>query len=160
VEKWFGNWVIIVVVLFAGEANPDSLQPSPGLSPPEVVRLQIEALGHNNVPYENAGIETAFRFASPANKSVTGPLDRFIQMVSSPAYRPMLNYQEAEYGETVVEEDQAMQPVILTAKNGEQVGYVFHLSKQEGDPCDACWMTDGVIRFETRGKQKEPMPTI
>lgn len=182
VEKWVGRSGVVTILLFAGflteaqadvtllttislqesssEVHPDSLKPSPNLSPAEVVRIQIEVLGHNDVPYENAGIEIAFRFASPANKSVTGPLDRFIQLVSNPIYRPMLNHQEAQYGEIQVEGNQALQPVILTAKNGERVGYLFVLSKQEGGPYDACWMTDGVIRFEPRHEQERPMPTI
>jgi len=183
VEKWVCRSVVVTILLFGGflmgaqadatllttismqesdpkEINPDSLKPSPNLSPAEVIRIQIEALGHNNVPHENAGIEVAFRFASPANKSATGPLDRFIRLVSNPIYRPMLNHQEAQYGEIQVEGNEALQPVILTAKNGERAGYLFVLSKQEGGPYDACWMTDSVIRFEPQYEQERPRPTI
>lgn len=183
VEKWVGRSVVVTILLSGGfltevqadatpltaismqesgtkEVNPDSLQPSPDLSPAEVVRIQVEALGHNDVPYENAGIEIAFRFASPANKIATGPLDRFIQLVGNPIYRPMLDHREAQYGEIEVKENQALQPVILTAKNGERVGYLFVLSKQEGGPYDACWMTDSVVRFEPQYEQERPMPTI
>jgi hypothetical protein len=78
----------------ANEASEvqESIQPSPNLSPVEVVRIQVEALEKNDVPHPNRGIEIAFRFASPENKRATGPLERFIQMVSSPAYRPLLNH--------------------------------------------------------------------
>src|SRR5215211_6145506 len=37
----------------------------------KVVRLMLEALAHNNAPYKNAGIETALRFASLANRRIT-----------------------------------------------------------------------------------------
>ncbi len=144
----------------SSEVDPDSLQPSPELSPAEVIRIQVEALGHNDNPHKNAGIEITFRFASPTNKMATGPLDRFIQLVSSPVYRPMLNHQEAQYGEIQVKDNEAMQPVILTTKNGERVGYVFSLSKQEGGPHNACWMTDSVVPVAAQNKPEKPRPTI
>ncbi|MFQ5961546.1 MAG: DUF4864 domain-containing protein [Candidatus Methylomirabilales bacterium] len=124
------------------------LHPSPDYSPDEVIRIQLEALADNDNPHKDAGIEVAFRFASPANKMVTGPLDRFIRMVHNPVYRAMLHYQAARYGELQLQGNQAMQSVILTAANGEHVGYVFILSRQKGAPCDECWMTDSVLRFE------------
>ena len=58
------------------------------------------------------------------------------------------------------EDNQATQPVVLTAKNGERVGYVFVLSKQEGGPDNACWMTDSVIPLARQQEHKRPMPAI
>lgn len=52
----------------------------------EVVRTQVEALGENDTPYEGAGIEAAFNFASPRNKEATGPLDRFRRLFDTPVY--------------------------------------------------------------------------
>jgi hypothetical protein len=48
------------------------------------VRIQVEALRKNG-PL-NEGIELTYRFTSPGNKQVTGPLDRFVRMVSSALY--------------------------------------------------------------------------
>lgn len=138
----------------------ESFQPSPDLSPAQVVRIQVEALGHNDTPYENAGIEIAFRFASPANKIATGPLDRFIRLVHNPLYRPLLNQRAAQYGELQITGQQAIQPVILTSQDGERVGYVFFLSQQEDGPCEACWMTDSVIRFSVQQEHERLLPTI
>ena len=36
-----------------------------------MVSIQIEALRHNDTPYEDGGIEVTFNFASPTNKRVT-----------------------------------------------------------------------------------------
>jgi hypothetical protein len=127
------------------QSAAEVVKPDPKYSPDEVVRFQIGALAYNDEPYKNAGIEFAFSFASPANRKVTGPLDRFIQLVNNPLYQPMLNHQTAHYGELRVDGDQALQVVILTTASGERVGYVFRLSRQEGDPYDQCWMTDGVL---------------
>jgi hypothetical protein len=98
--------------------------------------------------FPDAGIEIAFRFASPANKQATGPLNRFIQLVHDPAYKPMLNHQTARFGEMVVEDGQAYLAVYLTASDGKRFGYMFILSKQIGGAYDQCWMTDAVLEIK------------
>ena len=126
------------------------LRPQPVYPPERVVRIQIEALGDNDRPHADAGIEITFRFASPANRKVTGPLPRFIEMVHNPAYRPMLNHIGARYGKLKREGDQASQTVILKTGDGSRVGYLFQLSRQSEAPYKDCWMTDSVMRFEVR----------
>jgi hypothetical protein len=126
----------------------NSWTPHPDLGPADVVRIQIEALANNNDPYQDAGIEISFRFASPSNQQVTGPLSRFTRMLYNPLYSPMLEHQKATYGELFREDGQAMQKVILKAADGRQVGYLFVLSKQSTGPFEECWMTDGVLRFK------------
>ena len=153
-----------VFLFIADEAvgSHNSLQPSPSpeLSPAEVIKIQIEALGKNDDPHENAGIGIAFRFASPANKRATGPLDRFIRMVSGPAYRPMLNHRNAKYGEIQLTDNRAVQSVVLTAQDGQKIGYVFTLSKQHSGQYAGCWMTDGVSPFDPQKEPEEPMLSI
>ena len=122
--------------------------PGPEYGPADVVRIQVQALADNDTPYRNAGIEVAFRFASPANKRVTGPLWRFIRLLYDPTYRPFLNHKVAHFGQVDIQGSEATQTVILTAVNGQRVGYVFRLSRQRGAPCEACWMTDGVWRID------------
>lgn len=129
----------------AGEA---ALTPQPKFTPEKVVRIQLDALANNDKPYQDAGIEIAFRFASPANKQTTGPLSRFIPLVHNPVYNPMINHQAAQLGELVLDGAKAFLPVTLTALDGIRVGYMFVLSKQEGGAYDQCWMTDAVMRFE------------
>jgi hypothetical protein len=142
----------IVSNSFASATSPvsapaDSLpEPSPELSPKEVVRLQVEALGDNDTPREDAGIEAAFNFASPANKRATGPLDRFRRLFDTPAYGPMIDHGGATYSAPQVEGTVAQMGVILTTAQGDRVGYLFRLSRQSGPPHDGCWMTDAVQR--------------
>ena len=127
--------------------STDSLpEPSPDLSPTEVVRLQVEALGSNDAPRDDAGIEAAFNFASPANKRATGPLRRFRRLFDTPAYGPMIDHDSATYSTPQVEGDRARMGVILTTESGDRVGYLFRLSKQSGSPYEDCWMTDAVRR--------------
>lgn len=126
---------------------PDSLpEPAPELSPKEVVRLQVEALGENDTPRADAGIEAAFNFASPANKRATGPLSRFRRLFETPAYGPMIGHEGATYSAPRVDGTVARMGVILTTETGARVGYLFRLSKQGEPPCKDCWMTDAVQR--------------
>lgn len=126
------------------------LHPDPVYSPEEVARIQTEALGNNDKPYADAGIEITFRFASPQNKLITGPLAHFIGIVRSPAYALMIDHASAEFGPPYIEGDFAQVPVLLTAANGEQTGYVFRLSRQSEAPFEQCWMTDGVVRMSLK----------
>lgn len=125
----------------------DSLStPDSTLSPAEVVRLQVRALGDNDTPYEGAGIEAAFNFASPANKQATGPLSRFRTLFDTAQYGPMIDHQGATYSPPQVDADVARMGVILTTGDGTRVGYLFQLSKQTAPPYEGCWMTDAVQR--------------
>ena len=138
--------VLIAVLLAPASAQSTShgAFPGPEYGPADVVRIQVQALASNDTPYRNAGIEVAFRFASPANKRFTGPLRRFIRMLYTPTYRPFIDHKVAHFGQVDIQGSEATLTVILTAANGQRVGYVFRLSKQRGAPCKACWMTDEV----------------
>ena len=137
----------LIAAVSGGGASGDP-SPSPEWTPAEVIRLQVEALQHNDEPHDDAGIETAFEFASPGNRAATGPLPRFAAMVHGPAYRDMLGFERAEYGPVGVDGDQAAQEVTLVQADGRRTTYLFGLSRQSGGRYDGCWMTDAVVRRE------------
>jgi hypothetical protein len=116
--------------------------PGPDLSPREVVRVQLDALRRNGELGQDAGIATAFRFASAANREVTGPLERFVGMLKNPLYRPMLDHSSAQFGPVQFEGDVARVQVVLFGRMGEVAAYDFTLSK---DQDTRCWLTDGVM---------------
>ena len=120
--------------------------PDPELKPNDVVKLQLLAMQQNDD--SDFGIEVTFRFASPSNKIQTGPLKRFIRLVRNPSYRPLLNHINATFLELNIEEDFAVQDVIITTSNGERIGFRFRLSLQKGTLYPGCWMTDSVIPFK------------
>ena len=124
----------------------ENAYPEPELKPNDVVRLQLLAMQQNDD--SDFGIEVTFRFASPANKKQTGPLKRFIRLVRNPSYRPLLNHINATFLELNIEEDFAVQDVIITTSNRERIGYRFRLSIQKGTLYPGCWMTDSVIPFK------------
>ncbi len=131
-------------------ALSDELQPKPDLLPAEVVKIQVAALQHNDD--DDHGIAVTFRFASPENKQITGPLGRFKQLVKSKGYRPLLNHKSADYDTMTIEGDTATQRVTVTQNNGKATVYIFTLSKQSGKPCAGCWLTDGVVPLPTRSQ--------
>ena len=117
-------------------------KPHPDLTPAQVVEAQVEALQFNDRPTPDAGIATAFRFASPDNRKVTGPLPRFAQIVRAPGYRPLIDHRVAGYGALIVRGDVALRRVTVVADDGQGIEYEFRLSK---DPESGCWFTDGVV---------------
>ena len=135
----------VALVACASRSHPPGgPDPSPELTPEQVVRIQVRALQHNDDPTPDAGIETAFRFASPSNREMTGPLDRFAQMVHL-GYPDLIGFERADYGPIRADESRAVQPVTFVQPDGRRVTYLFGLSRQSGGACDGCWMTDGVV---------------
>lgn len=156
VHSYTGRWfaLFLLIVLWASctsaqqAASPPAVEPSPELTPEEVVSAQLAALKSNDA--DDNGIRITFRFASPGNKKATGPIERFIEMVKNPMYRPMLNYR-SDFREPVeVSEGVAKQLVTLIDADGRHASYVFVLSRQTEGACIGCWMTDSVVRVKVQ----------
>jgi hypothetical protein len=133
--------------------QPNAPAPSPELMPDQVVKIQLEALQSNDST--DRGIEIVFRFASPANKQNTGPLDRFSRMIKVPPYSPMLNHRRVDYDAIQIVGDEARQRVTLVDRRGNVIVYVFYLSKQTEEPCKDCWMTDAVTIESMQPREEE-----
>jgi hypothetical protein len=120
--------------------------PNPALGPEEVVASVLEALAQNDQPTKDRGIAVTFSFASPANRAMIGPVERFGDLVREEVYRPLLYHSHAVRGSMKVTGDRAQQRVIVTSATGDRVVYTFTLSRQTDGPFRGCWMTDGVTR--------------
>ena len=88
-----------------------------------------------------------FNFASPANRRMTGPLPRFIQMLKNPLYKIMLDFERYEAGPIERSGDEAQQRVTLIDAEGNRAIFLWVLSKQKQAPYENCWMTDSVHRI-------------
>ncbi len=160
-------WVTLVLaalpLLGSATLSPRStdevkvVAPSPDLNPSEVIRIQVEALRNNSLLDE--GIELTYRFASPGNKRVTGPLVRFTAMVRSAPYDRLLNHRSARYGPLAVSDGQAYQRVMITDSQGEEIAYHWVMSRQSEGQFKDCWMTDAVIPVQTPGQPTNLIPT-
>jgi hypothetical protein len=143
-------WIAVLLVVLgapAAPAGPAPAEPHPSLSPEDVVRIQIEALRRNDVPYKNHGIEQTFAFASPANRRATGPLEHFTRMVHGPVYAPMIGHRGAQFRNFGIDGDGARIDVIVQSADGRYLGYRFILSRQRGNAYEGSWMTDAVFRI-------------
>ncbi|MEQ8211869.1 MAG: DUF4864 domain-containing protein [Lacipirellulaceae bacterium] len=136
---------------------PDNatVTPNPDWSPREVVQLQMEALVESST--NPTAIANCFALASPSNRVVTGPLERFAAMVAGPGYRPLIDAKSFLVGEAITRDRFAAVLVTLMTHEGEPFAFRFLLSRQTGAPAVGvpnaiselkdCWMTDGVSRI-------------
>ena len=123
-------------------SQASKVAPNKTYTPQQVISIVLDSLQKNTD--DDAGIATVFRFASPDNKLVTGPLSRFTQMIKS-GYPDMLNYKSVRYEAIDISGDIAAQALWLQTELGTEYGYAFKLSKQSGGAHDGMWMTDAVI---------------
>ena len=136
-----------VTGLSAQPGDVSRISPHPSLKPLDVVRIVMTALQHNDIGGKNSGIAITYNFASPANKRMTGPLSRFIALVSGPVYGEMINHKGASYEKVILKGQNAQVDVIIRTVSGKFKGFRFTLSRQQGNPHQGSWMTDSVVPF-------------
>lgn len=153
-------FAVAALLLGSCASNPDALtsirgqQPDPTLAPEDVVQLQLTAFANNNEVDE--GIEIGFRFASPSNRSLTGPVERFGRMLRS-SYPEMLTHNRAEFGPVSI--DGALALVRVTLYDTDVVStFDFVMRRQTSGEYVNCWMTEAVLlRSQSRNT---PAPVI
>ena len=143
-----GLLALCLLIFGVSQARADSIHPGPQFSPREVVEIVMNALGDNNSPSADAGIELTFRFAAPSNKRVTGPIERFAEMVKGETYRPLIDHREYEVGAIRESGNNAFVPIILSASDGRTMAYMFRLGKQVEAPFEGAWMTEAVYPID------------
>ena len=144
-------WVLAAALTFCSNtyANvflSEALVPTPALTPLEVVEIQLEAMRNNDA--QDKGISVVYRFASPQNRSQTGPLLRFAQMLKQGPYALMLNYDSVVFDDAEIVGNRARVRVVLFNQR-QKLGFYFILSRQQEEPYKNCWMTDmvGIVQI-------------
>lgn len=123
--------------------------PHPERTPGDVVRTQMEALAEKDLPYQDAGIETVYRFMAPASRQQIGSIRHFIEVVNSAIYRCCIHHRHVRYSEVRVRGRKALRALIVTPGETErEVGFVFSLERQQSPPHRDCWMTRSVRRVQ------------
>ena len=121
--------------------------PGPSLSPRDVVLAQLAALAADD-PADHNGIRRTFLFASPDNKAVTGPQERFVQLVQSPAYAPLLGARRWTIRDERGDGDAYQAVAEVVGKDGKTRLYGFQVGRQTGGEYKGWWMTEGVTPLE------------
>lgn len=128
--------------------------PDPALSPTDVVLAQLVALRGEVRAGEGVGpgLTLAWEFASPGNRSATGPLDRFARMLREPVYNGLLAHRAVQLGPLDETGDHASLEVLVLTEDDCAQGFTWVLGRQDDPPYRGCWMTDGVLRHADRGQ--------
>ncbi len=130
-----------------GGADYASLEPTCTRPPGLVVSIQVAALS-NNDPETDGGIRTAWRFAAPSNREVTGPYANFRRLINT-SYRPLLEAETVTYGPVDRTGMSAERTVTVTTATGNSTTYRWRLDRQSGGQYDGCWMTAGVREVDS-----------
>eukprot|EP00419_Tripos_fusus_P062858 CAMPEP_0172911466 /NCGR_PEP_ID=MMETSP1075-20121228/186583_1 /TAXON_ID=2916 /ORGANISM="Ceratium fusus, Strain PA161109" /LENGTH=268 /DNA_ID=CAMNT_0013769787 /DNA_START=44 /DNA_END=850 /DNA_ORIENTATION=+ len=100
-------------------------------------------------------VDVCFRFASPANKARTGPLERFVQFFESPSrFSSMLGCKsfhidsEQLHGRYDLQRARATFQLTFVTKEGQEFFFAWELSRQVEQLYRGCWMTDGVVPMD------------
>lgn len=128
--------------------------PAPELTPDEVVRTQLAGLA-DPAPH-GVGILQCWAFASPGNRRVTGPLDRFGRMVRDGAFACLARPQATLIGRPCIEGDVARVLVTVIDDQQQMQGFQFILSRQKDDPFAGCWMTEAVFPVTSLAPPESP----
>ena len=137
--------MVLAALVFGTAAQATELRlPKPNISPEEVVRIQLAALMENDTPNQDFGIRQTWAFAHPDNRQVTGPIDRFIEMLKKPAYAPLINHRRHTVTEQNVATTWVQFKVMMEDEGGRVLAFAWVVKKVEGGIFDDCWMTSAV----------------
>ena len=144
---------IFFLFIFTNISSADLIKPNTNLDPFEVLMIQLNSLKNNNKPYKDAGIEQTWEFAHPNNKIITGPLERFKQMIYSKSYELLISHKNSEIIILKETENISVYKVIILSKNKEKYYYIWHVEKVLLDGnLKNCWMTTKVSSPEFLGE--------
>ena len=150
---------IILVVLSLGylrfydNYSPNLTKPNISLKPIEVLTIQLNSLQRNNIPFNDAGIEQVWEFAHPNNKKMTGPLEKFKEMIYSESYQMLIEHENSEI--TILSENtnKSIYKVFILSKNKKKYSYIWEIEKVKIDgDLKNCWMTTSVSSPEFLGE--------
>ena len=137
--------VIAFFFLLINFSNADLTKPNISLKPFDVLMIQLNSLQNNNVPYKDAGIEQTWKFAHPDNKKMTGPLEKFKQMIYSKSYEILISHENNEITTLYETNNKSVYKVYILSKDKKKYYYIWQIEKVllDGD-LKNCWMTTGV----------------
>ena len=136
---------ILIFFIITNISKANLIKPKPTLKPLDVLLIQLNSLKNNNTPYTDAGIEQTWEFAHPNNKVMTGPLEKFKQMIYSESYKILISHQNSEITILKETENISVYKVIILSKDKKKYYYIWQVEKVllNGN-LKNCWMTTSV----------------
>ena len=133
---------IIILLLNISFANSETIKPSIGIKPAKVIKIQLQGLMKNDIPYIDMGIEQTWEFAHPSNQRFTGPLSRFKEMIKGESYSMLLNHISHEIKEIYTDDKSAVYEVTILDNNKKYFKFRWKVEKfLDSGPLKNCWLT-------------------
>ncbi|MFC5365776.1 DUF4864 domain-containing protein [Salinirubrum litoreum] len=139
--------------------NPSDVHvPAPDFAPAEVVSLHLDAFGRVGVAdtgadpattrgLDDAAVQTAFRFASPAVRRRIGSAGNLRTLLLSRLYEPLVTFERSATAPIEVTGDRARQEVTVMTPDRAEAVYEFRLARADSGPEVGCWLVDAVDRI-------------
>ena len=133
---------IIVSLLNISFANSETIKPSVDIRPAKVIKIQLQGLMKNHIPYADQGIEQTWEFAHPSNQRFTGPLSRFKEMIKGESYNMLLNHISHKINEIYTDDKSAVYEVTILDNNKQYFKFRWKVEKfLDSGPLKNCWLT-------------------
>ena len=147
------NFFLKFVLIFLLSLKPslaDILKPSTEIEPEKVIKIQLTALMENDNPYIDRGIVQTWEFAHPNNRKMTGPLERFKNMIKTDSYSMLLDHSNHEILEVYMSDKVATFEVTVMDSEKKYYKFKWQVEKYNGEGnLKDCWLTSAV---------SQPMP--
>ena len=133
---------IIVSLLNISFANSETIKPSVDIRPAKVIKIQLQGLMKNDIPYADQGIGQTWEFAHPSNQRFTGPLSRFKEMIKGESYNMLLNHISHKIKEIYTDDKSAVYEVTILDNNKQYFKFRWKVEKfLDSGPLKNCWLT-------------------
>ena len=142
--------IILIFFLICNTSFAKIVKPNTNIQAIKVVKMQLTALMKNDSPYKDFGIVQTWEFAHPKNQRVTGPLERFKNMMKTDSYSMLINHKGHEIKEVYKSTEVATFEVTVLDKEKNYYKFKWQVEKYKLDgPLKNCWLTTAV---------SQPMP--
>tara|TARA_B100000287_G_scaffold2447_1_gene2427 strand:- start:1024 stop:1509 length:486 start_codon:yes stop_codon:yes gene_type:complete len=137
--------IILIFFLLLKSTLAEIIKPSADIKPNEVVKIQLSALMKNDFPNKDSGIVQTWEFAHPNNQKVTGPIERFKNLLKTDSYSMLLNHSNHEVLEVYKSDKTATFEVTVLDKEKKYYKFKWQVEKYKIDgTLKNCWLTTAV----------------
>ena len=137
--------IILIFFLTSNTSFADIVKPNINIQAIKVVKMQLTALMKNDSPYKDFGIVQTWEFAHPNNQRITGPLERFKNMIKTDSYSMLINHKDHEIREVYKSTEVATFEVMVLDIEKKYYKFRWQVEKYIAEgPLKDCWLTTAV----------------
>ena len=137
--------ITLVLSLFLKPSLAEIIKPSKEIDPGQVIKIQLSALMKNDNPYKDRGIIQTWEFAHPNNQKITGPLEKFKNMIKTDSYSMLINHSNHEILEVYMSSKIATFEVTVLDNEKKYYKFKWQVEKYKIDgSLKDCWLTTAV----------------